>query len=112
MQGMYAAPPAAPAPAPAPAAVRPDALAAELLQLLQTGDGRPAAPGPAAAPAPATVPPAPAAPPATAAAGEPFAAQLRELEDMGFTDRAQNLRALQAVGGNVDLAVDRLLSGA
>jgi ubiquilin len=40
-----------------------------------------------------------------------YAAQLSALVDMGFTDTAANLRALQATGGNVHAAVDRLLSG-
>lgn len=33
------------------------------------------------------------------------------LQDMGFFDREANIRALQATGGNVNAAVDRLLSG-
>lgn len=33
------------------------------------------------------------------------------LQDMGFIDRAENIRALQAVNGNVNAAVERLLSG-
>lgn len=33
------------------------------------------------------------------------------LQDMGFVDRAENIRALQAVNGNVNAAVERLLSG-
>lgn len=33
------------------------------------------------------------------------------LQDMGFIDRAANIRALQAVNGNVNAAVERLLSG-
>ena len=32
-------------------------------------------------------------------------------QDMGFIDRAENIRALQAVNGNVNAAVERLLSG-
>ncbi|EQC32825.1 hypothetical protein SDRG_09363 [Saprolegnia diclina VS20] len=52
---------------------------------------------------------APAAP-----AGNPeelYASQLTQLVDMGFTNRDQNLRALQATFGNVNAAVDRILSG-
>ena len=33
------------------------------------------------------------------------------LQDMGFSDRPANVRALQAVSGNVNAAVERLLSG-
>jgi len=56
-------------------------------------------------------------PPANAAAAptQPpevrFADQLTQLEGMGFTDRAANLRALTASQGNVNAAVERLLSG-
>ena len=35
----------------------------------------------------------------------------RTLQDMGFSDRTANIRALQAVSGNVNAAVERLLSG-
>ena len=40
-----------------------------------------------------------------------FAAQLQQLADMGFYDREANVQALQATGGNVHAAVERLLSG-
>ncbi|CAD7699468.1 unnamed protein product, partial [Ostreobium quekettii] len=40
-----------------------------------------------------------------------YAAQLQQLQDMGFSDRPANIRALQATGGNVHAAVERLLSG-
>ena len=58
-----------------------------------------------------------AAPPPTAAAPvanpeEAYARQLQQLQDMGFYDREENLRALQAARGNVNAAVERLLSGA
>jgi hypothetical protein len=33
------------------------------------------------------------------------------LQDMGFYDQEANVRALQATGGNVNAAVDRLLQG-
>lgn len=33
------------------------------------------------------------------------------LQDMGFFDQEANIRALQATGGNVNAAVDRLLQG-
>ncbi|RHY06228.1 hypothetical protein DYB37_006684 [Aphanomyces astaci] len=40
-----------------------------------------------------------------------YSSQLSQLVDMGFTNREQNLRALQATFGNVNAAVDRILSG-
>ncbi|KAE9003387.1 hypothetical protein PF005_g13818 [Phytophthora fragariae] len=49
-----------------------------------------------------------------APAGNPeeiYASQLTQLNDMGFSNRDQNIRALQATLGNVQAAVDRLLSG-
>ncbi|ETW07053.1 hypothetical protein H310_03132 [Aphanomyces invadans] len=42
---------------------------------------------------------------------ELYASQLSQLVDMGFSNREQNLRALQATFGNVNAAVDRILSG-
>ena len=68
----------------------------------------------AAAPAPPAAP-APAAPPANpgqhqANPGQLYAAQLQTLTDMGFFDADANLRALVSTGGNVQAAVERLLS--
>lgn len=40
-----------------------------------------------------------------------FASQLQQLQDMGFPDQPSNLQALVATGGNVNAAVERLLSG-
>lgn len=54
------------------------------------------------------------APSAAAPAGNPeeiYASQLTQLNDMGFSNRDQNIRALQATMGNVHAAVERLLSG-
>lgn len=42
---------------------------------------------------------------------EVYATQLEQLRDMGFFDQAENLRALNATGGNVHAAVERLLNG-
>lgn len=56
----------------------------------------------------APVPPLPAA-----LSGSPevrYASQLQQLESMGFSDRAANIRALVATQGNVNAAVERLLS--
>ena len=52
------------------------------------------------------------APPSTASTPpeERFATQLQQLEGMGFGDRAANIRALTATQGNVNAAVERLLS--
>ena len=54
----------------------------------------------------APTPPAPVQDPATT-----YARQLQQLQEMGFFDRDANIRALQAVHGNVNAAVERLLSG-
>lgn len=49
------------------------------------------------------------APTASAAPSVRFAEQLRQLNGMGFTDEAANVRALTATNGNVNAAVERLL---
>jgi hypothetical protein len=41
---------------------------------------------------------------------ELYNAQLQQLSDMGFFDREKNIQALQACGGNVHAAVERLLA--
>jgi ubiquilin len=51
-------------------------------------------------------PPADARPPE-----ERFQVQLQQLQDMGFTNAAQNVRALLATGGNVQGAIDYIFSG-
>ena len=51
-------------------------------------------------------PAAPALPPA-----ELYASQLQQMAEMGFVDADANTRALQATGGNVNAAIERLLSG-
>ena len=38
-----------------------------------------------------------------------YASQLTQLTEMGFIDTQENIRALSAVGGNVHMAVERLL---
>jgi len=48
-------------------------------------------------------PAAPALPPA-----QLYATQLQQMADMGFTDTETNTRALQATGGNVNAAIERL----
>ena len=40
---------------------------------------------------------------------ELYATQLEQLTAMGFADRAANIRALQATGGVVQAAIERLL---
>jgi len=42
---------------------------------------------------------------------ERYRVQLQQLSDMGFTDTQANIRALTQTGGNVQLAIERLLSG-
>jgi len=37
--------------------------------------------------------------------------QLRQLNEMGFTNASANLNALIATGGNLEAAVDRLITG-
>lgn len=79
------------------------------LQLQQAFGGM--APPPASAvppPAPFTFPAA-APQPSMQELETRYAAQLAQLEDMGFTDRARNLRALSQTQGNVQFAVERLL---
>eukprot|EP00959_Pyramimonas_sp_CCMP1952_P442259 9258772-Pyramimonas_sp.AAC.1 len=39
-----------------------------------------------------------------------YATQLQQLQDMGFGDQARNIQALQATHGNVNAAVERLLT--
>jgi hypothetical protein len=40
-----------------------------------------------------------------------FKTQLEQLNEMGFTDKEANIRALTATNGNVQNAIERLLSG-
>lgn len=58
-------------------------------------------------------PAATTAAPASPVSNEPpevrFASQLQQLTDMGFYDPEANIRALLATGGNVHLAIERLL---
>merc|ERR1712232_657559 len=48
----------------------------------------------------------------SSAPAERFERQLQSLTEMGFTDRSANLRALEATGGNVNRAIERLLGSA
>ncbi len=41
---------------------------------------------------------------------ERYASQLVRLEEMGFTDRQQNIRALTAAHGDVDAAVNLIVA--
>lgn len=54
-------------------------------------------------------------PPAASTSNEPpeirFQNQLAQLNDMGFFDADENIRALLATGGNVNAAIERLLNG-
>ncbi|KIY69282.1 ubiquitin-domain-containing protein [Cylindrobasidium torrendii FP15055 ss-10] len=54
---------------------------------------------------------APAAPADTRPPEERFETQLQQLQGMGFVNAQQNIRALQATGGNVNSAVEYILGG-
>ncbi|KAI0245755.1 hypothetical protein BJV78DRAFT_251268 [Lactifluus subvellereus] len=69
-----------------------------LLQLLSLGSGAPSL-GTAS-------PPVDVRPPE-----ERFQVQLQQLQDMGFTNASQNVRALLATGGNVHSAIEYILNG-
>ncbi|KAF9225119.1 hypothetical protein BS17DRAFT_807508 [Gyrodon lividus] len=56
-------------------------------------------------------PAAAAAPADTRPPEERFQVQLQQLQDMGFTNAAQNVRALLATAGNVHAAIEYILSG-
>ncbi|KAG6829254.1 hypothetical protein H0H92_005134 [Tricholoma furcatifolium] len=76
----------------------PYAFNPQYMQQLMSGFGG----APAAGATPAAAGPAPE---------ERFQVQLGQLNDMGFTNAAQNIRALMATGGNVHAAVEYMLSG-
>lgn len=40
---------------------------------------------------------------------ERFATQLAQMRDMGFTNQDLNIQILQQTGGNVEVAIERLL---
>ncbi|KAI5119312.1 hypothetical protein M0805_004556 [Coniferiporia weirii] len=88
-----------------------------LVQQLLGGFGGPApSPGAAASPFGAFgglggASGAPAAPADTRSPEERFSVQLGQLQDMGFTNAAQNVRALLATGGNVHAAIEYILGG-
>lgn len=94
-------PPQAPTATPAAPAVTPGLDFSSLLGGSGIATATPS-PSVTAAPPPAV----PAVPPNPA---ERYASQLRQLEQMGFSDQGRNLRALQESGGNVNAAVERLL---
>ncbi|KAI0696891.1 hypothetical protein C8T65DRAFT_663127 [Cerioporus squamosus] len=54
---------------------------------------------------------APPAPADTRPPEERFQVQLQQLQDMGFTNATQNVRALLATGGNVHSAIEYILNG-
>ncbi|EIW87458.1 hypothetical protein CONPUDRAFT_116729 [Coniophora puteana RWD-64-598 SS2] len=53
----------------------------------------------------------PAAPADSRPPEERFQTQLQQLQDMGFTNASQNVRALLATGGNVHAAIEYILGG-
>ncbi|KAH7886376.1 hypothetical protein F5I97DRAFT_1879778 [Phlebopus sp. FC_14] len=54
---------------------------------------------------------APARPADTRPPEERFQSQLQQLQDMGFTNASQNVRALLATAGNVHAAIEYILNG-
>jgi len=54
---------------------------------------------------------APAAAADTRSPEERFQVQLQQLQDMGFTNATQNVRALLATAGNVHSAIEYILNG-
>ena len=54
---------------------------------------------------------APAQPADSRPPEERFQVQLQQLQDMGFTNASQNVRALLATGGNVHAAIEYILGG-
>lgn len=90
-------------------------------QMMGAGGGFPAAMAPPVTSTHCARPPAAAAPLPTwtlthlrpsrcADPQEAFREQLQQLRDMGFINTEANLAALQATGGNVNAAVERLLN--
>ena len=68
------------------------------------GFGAPAAASPAA-------PAAPAAPaPSQAELKQKYASEIQQLKDMGFCNEDTNVTVLQQTNGNVEAAVERLLT--
>lgn len=59
----------------------------------------------------AAAPAAPAAPADNRPPEERWATQLEQLSQMGFTQRQQNIAALQRTNGNVNMAIEFLLNG-
>ena len=107
------------APSPAPGTAVPGVAAplapggggmAEMLQMLQTMNGGGVGGGGFGG-GWGTQYPSLAPPPDPRPASERFAGQLGQMRDMGFSDDAQSLRALEAVHGNVQMAVERILDG-
>ena len=104
--------PTTPAPTPAAPPANPVINGLDFSSLLSqmnvaSANANPANPATTTVPAFSFAPPAAAAPPRPPA--ERYAAQLRSMADMGFTDSVANIAALEACGGNVNRAVERLL---
>ncbi|KAJ7127036.1 hypothetical protein C8R44DRAFT_667949 [Mycena epipterygia] len=89
-------------PPPAAGAAAPNQMDPAALYQLLGGFGAGGAGGAGAAPQP----PADARPPE-----ERFQVQLQQLQDMGFTNASQNVRALLATAGNVQFAIEYILGG-
>jgi len=94
-------PPAAGAPAGSPGSTHPPFNPA-LMQQMLGGGGFGGLGGFGGAPPP---------PADTRSPEERFQTQLQQLQEMGFTNAAQNVRALLATGGNVQAAVEYIFGG-
>ncbi|KAH9169100.1 hypothetical protein EDB89DRAFT_1987243 [Lactarius sanguifluus] len=93
--------PAASGTAPVPNPFGPLGDPSALMQLLGGAGGASGfGPGVGASPLPSGPPPE-----------ERFQVQLQQLQDMGFTNASQNVRALLATGGNVHSAIEYILNG-
>lgn len=92
---------AVPPPAASSSSATPSSSSSSTSPSSSTATGTAPAPAPAATPAPAPV----------TNPEETYAAQLTQMNDMGFTDTAACVRALVASQGNVNIAVERMLGG-
>ncbi len=81
------------------------AAMSEVMRAMFPGGGLGAMPPPGMGMSPGATPAAPAVPPE-----QLYATQLQQLRDMGFYSAAENIRALQITRGNVEAAVEWLLS--
>ncbi|KAK0210981.1 hypothetical protein DFS33DRAFT_343063 [Desarmillaria ectypa] len=98
-------------PAPTQNARPPFPLDPALTRQLLLGGGLPGGPGGGLGVGLGGFGAAPTAPTDTRSPEERFQVQLQQLQDMGFTNASQNVRALLATGGNVHSAIEYILGG-